>query len=170
MYLGIYFVPRSYIYILFLLMSFTKCVNQLIETIIANYGTEDLDLLQQKLKQMRILDNIELPESVAELFVKSRENPATDPVEEVDISDETKLTGEEESEEQEMEKTNVVASEPDPPLPKLVHMANLCLVGGYAVNGVAEIHSEIVKNEVFNDFYEVNTLIGYFFNYFIKNC
>ncbi|XP_022642603.1 alpha-1,4 glucan phosphorylase L isozyme, chloroplastic/amyloplastic-like [Vigna radiata var. radiata] len=33
-------------------------------------------------------------------------------------------------------------------------MANLCVVGGHAVNGVAEIHSEIVKDEVFNAFYK----------------
>ncbi|KAJ0095326.1 hypothetical protein Patl1_16715 [Pistacia atlantica] len=129
---------------------------ELIQTIIAEYGAEDLDLLQQKLKQMRILDNIELPESVAELFVKSKENSVVDPIEEVDISDETIPTGEEEgSEEQEVEETNEVTSEPDPTLPKLVRMANLCVAGGYAVNGVAEIHSEIVKNEVFNDFCEL---------------
>lgn len=114
---------------------------------------------------MRILDNIELPESVAELFVKSKENSAADPIEEVDISDETVPAGEEEeSEEQEVEETSEVTSEPDSTLPKLVRMANLCVAAGYAVNGVAEIHSEIVKNEVFNDFYEVSMLIGYFFS------
>lgn len=42
-----------------------------------------------------------------------------------------------------------------PKMPKVVHMANLCVAGGYAVNGVAEIHSEIVKSEVFNEFYKV---------------
>ena len=46
--------------------------------------------------------------------------------------------------------------EPVPEPPKLVRMANLCVVGGHAVNGVAEIHSEIVKDEVFNAFYKVN--------------
>ncbi|CAN1313972.1 Alpha-glucan phosphorylase 1 [Linum perenne] len=45
--------------------------------------------------------------------------------------------------------------EPDPSQPKLVRMANLCIAGGFAVNGVAEIHSEIVKSEVFNDFYKL---------------
>ena len=34
-------------------------------------------------------------------------------------------------------------------------MANLSVVGGHSVNGVAEIHSEIVKQDVFNSFYEV---------------
>ncbi|CAN1313975.1 Alpha-glucan phosphorylase 1 [Linum perenne] len=42
-----------------------------------------------------------------------------------------------------------------PSQPKLVRMANLCIAGGFAVNGVAEIHSEIVKSEVFNDFYKL---------------
>ena len=61
---------------------------QLIQTIIAEYGTKDLDLLQEKLKQMRILDNIELPELVAELFVKSEKISVVDSTEEDDISDE----------------------------------------------------------------------------------
>ncbi|KAJ8548001.1 hypothetical protein K7X08_021237 [Anisodus acutangulus] len=39
--------------------------------------------------------------------------------------------------------------------PQMVRMANLCVVSGHAVNGVAEIHSEIVKKEVFNEFYEL---------------
>uniref|UniRef100_A0A8C8HNL5 Alpha-1,4 glucan phosphorylase n=1 Tax=Oncorhynchus tshawytscha TaxID=74940 RepID=A0A8C8HNL5_ONCTS len=39
--------------------------------------------------------------------------------------------------------------------PKRINMAHLCVVGSHAVNGVARIHSEIVKNTVFKDFYEV---------------
>ena len=39
-------------------------------------------------------------------------------------------------------------------------MVNLCVVAGYAVNGVAEIHSEIVKYEVFNEFYKVTIQTG----------
>lgn len=31
---------------------------------------------------------------------------------------------------------------------KRVNMAHLCIVGSHAVNGVAEIHSRIIKNEV----------------------
>ncbi|XP_045556393.1 glycogen phosphorylase, brain form isoform X1 [Salmo salar] len=38
---------------------------------------------------------------------------------------------------------------------KRINMAHLCVVGSHAVNGVARIHSEIVKNTVFKDFYEV---------------
>ncbi|KAG4110996.1 hypothetical protein ERO13_D13G080400v2 [Gossypium hirsutum] len=134
---------------------------ELVQTIIDEYGTEDLDLLQEKLKQMRILDNIELPESVVEMIVKPEKSSveAIESTEEDDVSDEeTEPTAEEdELEEEEIEEKNEVPPiiEPDPKLPKLVRMANLCVAGGYAVNGVAEIHSEIVKNEVFNDFYEM---------------
>ncbi|MBA0573367.1 hypothetical protein Golob_000643, partial [Gossypium lobatum] len=134
---------------------------ELVQTIIDEYGTEDLDLLQEKLKQMRILDNIELPESVAEMIAKLEKSSveAIESTEEDDVSDEeTEPTAEEdELEEEEIEEKNEVPPiiEPDPKLPKLVRMANLCVAGGYAVNGVAEIHSEIVKNEVFNDFYEM---------------
>ncbi|MBA0667679.1 hypothetical protein Goklo_000734, partial [Gossypium klotzschianum] len=134
---------------------------ELVQTIIDEYGTEDLDMLQEKLKQMRILDNIELPESVAEMIAKPEKSSveAIESTEEEDVSDEeTEPTAEEdELEEEEIEEKNEVPPiiEPDPKLPKLVRMANLCVAGGYAVNGVAEIHSEIVKNEVFNDFYEM---------------
>ena len=35
-----------------------------------------------------------------------------------------------------------------------VKMANLCVAGGHSVNGVAKIHTEILKNTFFKDFYE----------------
>ncbi|CAG5866748.1 unnamed protein product, partial [Menidia menidia] len=35
---------------------------------------------------------------------------------------------------------------------KRVNMAHLCIVGSHAVNGVAQIHSNIIKTEVFRDF------------------
>lgn len=34
-------------------------------------------------------------------------------------------------------------------------MAYLAVVSSSAVNGVAAIHSEIVKDDIFNDFYKV---------------
>jgi len=34
-----------------------------------------------------------------------------------------------------------------------VRMANLCIVGSHSVNGVAKIHSDILKNSIFRDFY-----------------
>ncbi|XP_069807197.1 glycogen phosphorylase, liver form [Dendropsophus ebraccatus] len=38
---------------------------------------------------------------------------------------------------------------------KRINMAHLCIVGSHAVNGVARIHSEIVKNQVFKDFSDI---------------
>uniref|UniRef100_A0A452UXN1 Alpha-1,4 glucan phosphorylase n=1 Tax=Ursus maritimus TaxID=29073 RepID=A0A452UXN1_URSMA len=38
---------------------------------------------------------------------------------------------------------------------KRINMAHLCVIGSHAVNGVARIHSEIVKQSVFKDFYEL---------------
>nr|XP_057923914.1 phosphorylase, glycogen, muscle b [Doryrhamphus excisus] len=39
---------------------------------------------------------------------------------------------------------------------KKINMAHLCIVGSHAVNGVARIHSEIIKNTVFKDFYDMD--------------
>ena len=36
-----------------------------------------------------------------------------------------------------------------------VHMANLSIVGSHKVNGVSEIHSNIIKNRAFKDFYDL---------------
>ncbi|KAM5129050.1 glycogen phosphorylase, liver form [Mantella aurantiaca] len=38
---------------------------------------------------------------------------------------------------------------------KRINMAHLCIVGSHAVNGVAKIHSDIVKTQVFKDFSEM---------------
>ena len=38
---------------------------------------------------------------------------------------------------------------------RYVRMANLCVVGTSSVNGVAELHTEILKNTLFKDFYEL---------------
>lgn len=39
---------------------------------------------------------------------------------------------------------------------KRINMAHLAIVGSHAVNGVAAIHSEILKVDLFKDFYEMN--------------
>ena len=38
---------------------------------------------------------------------------------------------------------------------KRVNMAHLCVVGSHAVNGVAAIHSDILKKTIFRDFFEM---------------
>ncbi|XP_025833885.1 glycogen phosphorylase-like isoform X2 [Agrilus planipennis] len=38
---------------------------------------------------------------------------------------------------------------------KRINMAHLSIVGSHAVNGVAQIHSDIIKTETFRDFYEL---------------
>ncbi len=36
----------------------------------------------------------------------------------------------------------------------IVRMANLCIVGSHSVNGVSELHSRIIKESIFRDFYD----------------
>ncbi|KAJ7943370.1 Alpha-1,4 glucan phosphorylase [Quillaja saponaria] len=128
---------------------------ELIHIIIAEYGTKDLDLLQLKLKKMRILENIELPDSVVELLINSKENSAVYPNKLVEDEKVNPALEEDQTEMEEAENKTKVTFEIDPELPMMVRMANLSVVGGHSVNGVAEIHSEIVKEEVFNEFYKL---------------
>lgn len=37
----------------------------------------------------------------------------------------------------------------------VVHMSKLAIVGSFSVNGVAALHSEIIKDHTFNDFYKI---------------
>jgi starch phosphorylase len=39
---------------------------------------------------------------------------------------------------------------------KAVRMANLAIIGSHSVNGVAELHTKILCNELFNDFYRLH--------------
>ncbi|GLT54843.1 hypothetical protein SLA2020_280070 [Shorea laevis] len=140
---------------------------ELIQTIVSEYGTADSELLEKKLKEMRILENVDLPAELADLFVKPKESPVVVlkpeespvvvPSEELEKSEEAVEPVDEEdgSEEKGTQEKEMVLPEPVPEPPKMVRMANLCVVGGHAVNGVAEIHSEIVKEEVFNAFFKL---------------
>ncbi|XP_050384546.1 alpha-1,4 glucan phosphorylase L isozyme, chloroplastic/amyloplastic [Argentina anserina] len=125
---------------------------ELINTIVAEYGTADCDLLEKKLTEMRILENVDLPPAYAKLLVKPKKSSSVLPTEKFEDSkkDVKAVEG------MEPKKKHIEEKKKAPPKPpKLVRMANLCVVGGHAVNGVAEIHSEIVKDEVFNSFYKL---------------
>ena len=39
---------------------------------------------------------------------------------------------------------------------KMIRMASLCIVGSHTVNGVAALHSELLKTTLFKDFFEMN--------------
>lgn len=192
------------------LRSLIICVHlykQLINFIILENGKEDLVLLEKKLKDMRILDNVDFPESVQKLFYKPKEETPKE-TSEATLKETPQGTSKEslkktlketrkdipikpkqaplgkplkpsgvlldekaEFEEVEPEEEDSEGEEPsfwksNPKLPKMIRMANLCVVGGHGVNGVAEIHSEIVKQDVFNSFYKVN-IVSSLFQYFL---
>ncbi|XP_074324951.1 alpha-1,4 glucan phosphorylase L isozyme, chloroplastic/amyloplastic isoform X2 [Apium graveolens] len=152
---------------------------ELIQNIVSEYGTSDPDMLKKKLNAMRILENFDLPASLDDIFVKPKEISAVDLNEEpkestvvgsggtegssvMDLDKENKVPDataliDDEDELEERDSQEEKESDPEPVLipQKMVRMANLCVVGGHAVNGVAEIHSEIVKEDVFNDFYKL---------------
>jgi starch phosphorylase len=39
--------------------------------------------------------------------------------------------------------------------PKMVKMANLCIISSHKINGVSQVHTKIIQNKVFKDFYEM---------------
>ena len=38
----------------------------------------------------------------------------------------------------------------------IIHMANLSIVGTHSINGVSQLHSDILRDDLFNDFYKVS--------------
>jgi len=52
-------------------------------------------------------------------------------------------------------RTMSIVQEPDAGGEKLIRMAHLAIVGSHSVNGVAALHTEILKSETFRGFYEL---------------
>ncbi|ONM09506.1 starch phosphorylase1 [Zea mays] len=107
---------------------------ELINNIVSKYGTTDTETIVDVEEKTELEEEAEVLSEIEEEKLESEE-----------------VEAEEESSEDELDP--FVKS--DPKLPRVVRMANLCVVGGHSVNGVAEIHSEIVKQDVFNSFYEM---------------
>ncbi|KAG6607108.1 Alpha-1,4 glucan phosphorylase L isozyme, chloroplastic/amyloplastic [Cucurbita argyrosperma subsp. argyrosperma] len=143
---------------------------ELVRSIISEYGTEDKVLLRGKLKELRVLENVDLPAAYSDIFIEpeassiitSASNSGDDKNSaklaksvDGDETDEGNDELESKNKSKNIQDKKVKLIPPPPPPPKMVRMANLCVVGGHAVNGVAEIHSEIVKDEVFNAFYKL---------------
>ncbi|KAG0571982.1 hypothetical protein KC19_VG058800 [Ceratodon purpureus] len=138
---------------------------QIIETIDEQFmnfvaSKVEKEELEAKIASMRILENVDLPASIQSLLppkpvvekVKKGLKAATQFV--GDKFKSADKEGEEEEGEEEEEEEEEVEVVPEKPA-STVRMANLCVIAGHAVNGVASIHSEIVKEEVFNDFYKL---------------
>lgn len=139
---------------------------QIIETIDDQFmkfvaSKVDKSELEAKIASMRVLENIDLPASIQSLIppkpVKEKVKKAVKkPSANGDATTAQAAVGkevtvEEEKEEEEEEEEEAVPEKPA----ATVRMANLCVIAGHKVNGVAAIHSKIVIDEVFNDFYKL---------------
>ena len=105
---------------------------EFIASVKAAYPDATEEEMAAKLGAMRILENYVTPEEAA---AAEKAKGAKD------------ATAEDEEEEEE-------AEEEEAPAP-MVRMANLCCIAGFAINGVAAIHSEIVRTFTFKDFAEL---------------
>lgn len=143
-----------------------KIDEQFLELVVESGKFTNKDDLEEAIKEMRILENAELPSSISSLFESSSEEDVLSASEEAkdkdDISSEENKDKENTISKSLEEVVEEILEAPSPPPappatkePEKVRMANLCVIAGGTVNGVAAIHSEIVKNEVFNNFYKI---------------
>jgi starch phosphorylase len=129
---------------------------QFIVSLVASGQDSDKEELELLINRTRIVENADLPSSVVSFFTK-KVDVSKDDAEAKKVAEAGK-SEEKESVKDAVEKDVVKAKVPPAKAPQLVRMANLCVIAGHTVNGVAAIHSDIVKNEVFLDFYKVNTI------------
>lgn len=128
----------------------TRIDEEFIDHVVKAIGLSDLPLLITKIQSMRILDGSEMPAKVkAQIEAQQEKNAEEEAAAEAVAAKKAGIESEtKKAKKEEQELPNVKG-------PSVVRMANLCVIAGHAVNGVAAIHSEIVKDEVFNDFYQL---------------
>ena len=103
---------------------------EFIASVKAKYASMPAAELKRSIDAMGILENYVTPEELAAREAKKVAKAAA--------------------------KDGTVSIDEDDVMPEAkVRMANLCCISGMAINGVAAIHSEIVKDVVFNDFYKL---------------
>ncbi|KAG0562497.1 hypothetical protein KC19_9G151300 [Ceratodon purpureus] len=115
------------------------------------------DELEQKVRNMRILENVELPESFKKEKLDSSQSPTKIAKTDVKLPRGKENMADLKAKNKERDEARKAAIDqgrvPKPEV--LVRMANLSVIVGHKVNGVAAIHSEIVKKDVFKDFYQI---------------
>ncbi|MCO5570817.1 hypothetical protein L7F22_024545 [Adiantum nelumboides] len=130
-----------------------KIDEQFILAILESQQFADKKTFEETINKMRILENLELSPHITSLFESSIEES-----DEVSISESDKDKDDDEDvtdAEGLEEEVKTIAKPPVAKPPGMVRMANLCVIAAHTVNGVAAIHSDIIKNEVFNDFYKI---------------
>ena len=123
---------------------------EFVASVKAAYPKATEEEMAAKLGAMRILENYVTPEEAA-AAAKAKEaaakaKAAAKPAAKAKAAAKPAAKGAAEEEEEE--------EEVEPPAP-MVRMANLCCIAGFAINGVAAIHSEIVRTFTFKDFAEL---------------
>lgn len=118
-------------------MEIIKRINdEFVASVKAKYADMPAKELARSIEAMSILENYVSPEEKA-----AKKAAAAAAAKKAATAKKTTKAADEEVEEEEK--------------PAMVRMANLCCISGMAINGVAAIHSEIVKDVVFNDFYKL---------------